>query len=97
MVRLEILAKIEPENRIEFTQTFKLMMKPDHRPQDCIEQILFEKVEKSNTFLWVEDWKTKESMETHQESQHFRSMFGAVGVLGSLINIWNFTLEEGTT
>ena len=28
MVRLEILAKIEPENRIEFTQTFKLIQSP---------------------------------------------------------------------
>ncbi len=95
MVRLEIMVKIEPENRLEFTQTFEFMMKPKHRPLDCIGLMLFEKIEESNTFLWVEDWKTKESLETHQEGQRFRSMLGAMNVLGAPIKQWNFTLKEG--
>jgi quinol monooxygenase YgiN len=95
MVRLEILVKIEPENRFEFTQTFEFIMKLNHRPRNCIGQMLFEKVEESNTFLWVEDWKTAESLEAHKEGQRFRSMLGAVNVLGSLIKQWNLTLKEG--
>ena len=95
MVRLEILVKINPEKRFEFTQTFDVMMQPDHRPRDCIKQLLFEKTGEPNAFLWVEDWKNTESLEVYTQGQRFKSMLGAVEVLGSLTKIWNFTLNKG--
>jgi len=94
MVGLEILVKIQPEKRFEFIQAFELLTQPNHKARDCIEQTLFEKSNESNSFLWIEEWKNNESLESYRQTDKFRSLLGAMEVLGSLIKIRTFTLTE---
>ena len=94
MVGLEILVKIQPEKRLEFMQTFEYMTQTNHKARDCIEQTLFEKSNESNSFLWIEEWKNNESLESYRQTERFRSLLGAMEVLGSLIKIRTFTLKE---
>ncbi len=93
-VGLELLVKIQPEKRYEFLQTFKLMAQNNLKARDCIEQTLFEKLEESNAFLWMEDWKNIESLESYRQTDQFRSLLGAIEVLGSLVKIRTFTRIE---
>lgn len=94
MVGLEILVKIQPEKRFEFIQAFELLTKSNHIARDCIEQTLFEKSNESNSFLWIEEWKNNESLESYRQTERFRSILGAIDVLGSLVKIRTFTLIE---
>jgi quinol monooxygenase YgiN len=94
MVGLEILAKIQPQNRYEFLQTFEILTQTNHKARDCIKQTLFEKSNESNSFLWIEEWKNSESLESYRQTDRFRSLLGAMEVLGSLIKIRTFTLKE---
>ncbi|MBW1970060.1 MAG: antibiotic biosynthesis monooxygenase [Deltaproteobacteria bacterium] len=94
MVGLEILVKIQPEKRFEFMQTFEFMTQTNHKARDCIEQTLFEKSNESNSFLWIEDWKNSESLESYRQTEKFRSLLGAMEVLGSLVKIRTFTFIE---
>jgi quinol monooxygenase YgiN len=94
MVGLEILVKIQPEKRFEFMQTFEFMTQTNHKARDCIEQTLFEKSNESNSFLWIEDWKNSESLESYRQTEKFRLLLGAMEVLGSLIKIRTFILTE---
>jgi len=94
MVGLEILAKIQPNKRYEFLQTFELMTQSNRKASDCIRQTLFEKSNEPNSFLWIEDWKNSESLESYRQTDKFRSLLGAIDVLGSLVKIRTFTLIE---
>jgi quinol monooxygenase YgiN len=94
MVGLEILAKIQPKKRYEFLQTFELMTQSNHKARNCIRQTLFEKSNEPNSFLWIEEWKNNESLESYRQTEKFRSLLGAIDVLGSLVKIRTFTLIE---
>jgi quinol monooxygenase YgiN len=94
MVSLQILVKIMPEKRFEFLQTFELMTQSTRKARDCIGQRLFEKTNEPNSFLWVEDWKDSESLESYRRSEMFRSLLGAIDVLGSLVKLRTFTFIE---
>jgi quinol monooxygenase YgiN len=93
-VGLELLVKIQPEKRFEFLQAFKLMTQNNRKARDCIAQTLFEKLEEPNAFLWMEDWKNIESLESYRKTDQFRSILGAIEVLGSLVKIRMFTRIE---
>ena len=94
MVGLEILVKIQPDKRFEFIQTFDLMTQSNRKARNCIGQTLFEKSNETNSFLWVEDWKNRESLESYRQTEKFRSLLGAIDVLGSLVKIRTFTFIE---
>ena len=97
MVGLEILVKISPGKRYEFLQTFALMARrksviPEvsHRTG----QTLFEKIEEPNCFLWLEEWDSADRLASYRKSDHFRSLIGAVDVLGQLIRIRTHDIKE---
>ena len=94
MVGLEILVKIQPEKRYEFLQTFEIMTQSTRKARDCIRQTLFEKSNEPNAFLWIEDWKNRESLESYRQTEKFRSLLGAIDVLGSLLKIRTLTFIE---
>jgi len=94
MVGLETLVKIQPEKRVEFLQAFELLTQPSRNTRNCIEQTLFEKTGEPNAFLWKENWKTEESLSAYRQTEQFRSLLGAVEVLGTLVKIRKVTLTE---
>ncbi len=94
MVGLEILAKIQPEKRFEFLQAFELLTQTNTNTRDCIERTLFEKTVEPNAFLWREEWENDESLNAHRQTEQFRSLLGAVDVLGTLIGIRKFTVTK---
>jgi quinol monooxygenase YgiN len=94
MVGLEIQVKIQPEKRYEFLQALETLTQTNRKTRDCIEQTLFEKSNEANAFLWVEDWKNSESLESYRQTEKFRSLLGAIDVLGSLVKIRTFTFIE---
>jgi quinol monooxygenase YgiN len=94
MVGLEIQVKIQPEKRYEFLQAFETLTQTNRKTRDCIGQTLFEKSNETNSFLWAEDWKNSESLESYRQTEKFRSLLGAIDVLGSLVKIRTFTFIE---
>lgn len=97
MVGLEVLVKIHPGKRHEFLHTFSLMakMKPVRAEmRHRIRQALFENTGEPNCFLWTEEWDSAERLALYRESDHFRSLLGAVDVLGSLVRIKTYELKE---
>lgn len=97
MVGLEVLVKISPGKRHEFLQTFALMAKRKsimvemrHRAR----QTLFEKTDEPNCFLWTEEWDSAEKLAFYRKSDQFRSLLGAVDVLGRLVRIKTYEIKE---
>lgn len=94
MVGLEILVKIHPEKRVEFIQAFDLMIKRNQLNDSRIELLLFEQLQEQNTFLWLEHWKNIESLTDYYQENKFKSLLGAIEILGQLIYQRSFLIEE---
>jgi quinol monooxygenase YgiN len=84
MVGLEIMVRVTPEKRQEFLQTFKLLSRADRRDSACLGHRLFEKVSEPNRFLWVEHWTNSKTVEAYLQTDRFRTLLGAMDVLGNL-------------
>ncbi len=54
---------------------------------DCIGQCLYEDVGKDNRFLWTERWTAIKALEDHMRSDQFKSLLGAIEILGEMEDI----------
>jgi len=70
------------------------LTQPKNKHQDCVEQTLLEKAGEPNVFVWQEDWKDEKSLKVYRQTEQFRSLLGAVEVLGTLIKIRKISLTE---
>ena len=84
MVGLEIQVQLTKEKRREFIQAFEFLA---CKSSECIGQYLYEDLGKDNRFLWTERWTDSKALEEHLKSDHFRSLLGAIEVLGELENL----------
>ena len=84
MVGFEIFLRVKPENRHEFLHTFKLMTRSEKRAGDCLGQMLFEDMGELNRLLWIEHWTDFESLDEYMKTNQFKSVMGAIHVLGEL-------------
>jgi len=97
MVGLEILVQIHSGKRKEFLQTaewFKNRLTQSCEGA-CIDLTVFEAVGKPDRFLWIEKWIDPKSLETHMETDRFRSLLGAIEVLGELKRIEMVEFKTG--
>ena len=84
MVGLKILVQLTKEKRREFLQAFEFLT---CKSSDCLGQYLYEDINKDNRFLWMERWASSNALDAHLKSDHFRSVLGAIEVLGELENL----------
>lgn len=84
MVGLKILVQLTKEKRREFLQAFDFLT---CKSSECMGQYLYEDLNIDNRFLWMERWTNSNALEAHLKSDHFRSVLGAIEVLGELENL----------
>lgn len=84
MVGLEIQVQLTKEKRREFIQAFEFLT---CKSSDCMGQYLYEDLNTDNRFLWMERWTNSNALDAHLKSDHFRSVLGAIEVLGELVNL----------
>ncbi len=84
MVGLEIQVRVAKEKRQEFLQTSEFLAQAKDRKDACVGQTLFEEVGELNRFLYVEQWTDSDVLESYLASDRFRTLLGAIEVLGKL-------------
>ena len=83
MIGLEIHIDIAPGKRKEFLQTVETLL--EERPvadSACADRAVFERHGEPDRFLWHENWEDREALEAHLASAEFRTLLGALRVLG---------------
>jgi quinol monooxygenase YgiN len=55
--------------------------------EHCIGQYLYEGLNKDNRFLLIERWTNLKALEDHMRSDQYKSLLGAIEVLGELENL----------
>ncbi len=84
MVGLEIQVRVAKEKRQEFLQTCDFLSQAKDQIVACVGQTLFEEVGELNRFLYVEQWTDSGLLESYLASDRFRTLLGAIEVLGKL-------------
>lgn len=83
MIGLEIHIEIAPGKRKEFLQTAEdLLRQPSRGESACVDRAIFEKHGAPDHFLWQEDWEDREALDAYLASGDFRTLLGALRVLG---------------
>jgi hypothetical protein len=78
-VIVEVLMSVNAPNRRELVQTLGAL-----REQEPEASEFFEDVETINRFLWRTSCTDREAAERWMDSQHYRTLMGAIRVLGTL-------------
>ena len=88
MIGLEIRIDIGPGKRREFLQTADTLLEENPtRGTRCMDRGMFEQHGVPNQFLWHEEWDDSDSLEERLASQEFRTLLGALRVLGKTHDI----------
>jgi quinol monooxygenase YgiN len=83
VVGLEIRIDIAPGKRAEFLQAAdSLIQEHPARDERCLEWGIFEQHGIPNQFLWHEEWADRASLDDRMASGDFRTLLGALRVLG---------------
>jgi len=83
MIGLEIHIDIAPGKRKEFLQTVETLLgERSVADSACADRAVFERHGAPDRFLWHENWEDREALEAHLASAEFRTLLGALRVLG---------------
>jgi quinol monooxygenase YgiN len=81
MIDATIKITVPPEKRKEVLQTFKEILGPIRREQGCLSCNCYVDVEAENIIFFIEEWQSREDLETHLRSSHFGVLIGAMKLL----------------
>lgn len=97
MIGLALSLRFEAGNRVEFTQTLENLCAEQVVGSSCIECQVYEDLPRRNGFLWLQWWRSETELEKHLSSVEFRTLLGAVKVLGSLESARVVQLQDSTS
>jgi quinol monooxygenase YgiN len=97
MIALELAGTADDRHRIELLQTLENLSKDQARMGDCLECQVYERIPQSNDFMWHQWWRSERQLEGHLGSVAFRTLLGAIKVLGTLESARVVELQDSTS
>lgn len=97
MIGLELAVMSDDSHRIELLQTLENLSHDQARLGDCLECRVYERMPRSNDFMWHQWWRSERQLEGHLASVAFRTLLGAIKVLGSLESARVVELQDSTS
>ena len=86
MIGLELSLQSREGNRAELMQTLENLSAEQSTRGSSIECRVYEDLSRPNGFLWLQWWRSEREIQDHLSSVVFRTLLGAVKVLGSLVS-----------
>ena len=97
MIGLELSVTSEDNHRTELLQTLENLSHDQAGAQDCLECRVYERLPRSNDFMWHQWWRSERQLEGHLASVAFRTLLGAIKVLGTLESARIVELQDSTS
>jgi quinol monooxygenase YgiN len=97
MIGLELAVRSDTAHRIEMRQSLTDLAREAVGGGECLECGVFEDVSVSGRFLWAQWWRSQTQMGEHLRSSAFRTLLGAIKVLGSLETARTLDLQDSTS
>ena len=97
MIGLELSLQSEEHHRAELVQTLENLSAEQGARGTCIECRVYEDLGRPDGFLWLQWWRSESELQLHLASTEFRTLLGAVKVLGSLVSARVVGLQDSTS
>lgn len=97
MIGLELTVQSDSAHRTELLQTLQNLTLEAVGREGCLECRVFEDVNGSGRFLWAQWWRSQRQLEEHLRSVAFRTLLGAIKVLGTLESARTLDLQDSTS
>jgi quinol monooxygenase YgiN len=97
MIGLELTVRCETNQRVEFLPTLQNLSKESSGGGSGSECRVFEELGHANRFLWLQWWRSEKELETYLKSEGFRTLMGAIKVLGRLDVARIVELQDSTS
>lgn len=80
MAYLTVIAKIKSEqDKVDEVLTNLLtLVEPTRNEKGCIDYILYQDNEDPSIFIFYENWESKEDLDAHMVSDHFKRCFSNI-------------------
>jgi quinol monooxygenase YgiN len=93
LMTIKVVAKqtLKDGKREEALAIFRELIELTRKEQGCIAYDLHESVDSPNVFAIIEAWETKEALDAHMGSEHFKRLIPKLGSLteaGSSIDLY---------
>ena len=93
MIIVQIQTNIHPDKMTEFSQAIDYILfgrkSGDKRCRSC-----YRKWDDENTFFYQEEWESMNELKSYMKGDHFKSLFGAMKVLGEVTMAQIITTER---
>lgn len=97
MIGLELAVQFDAAHRTELLQTLQNLTLEAVGQDGCLECRVFEDVCGSGRFLWSQWWRSQRQLEAHLGTVAFRTLLGAIKVLGTLESARTLDLQDATS
>lgn len=87
MLIYQIKIKIKPYKPDEFVNSIHSFLRTIRKEKGCLDFSVYQDSEKENTYILVGEWKTRQAMEKHFQSNEFELLIGAARVLGETFSM----------
>jgi quinol monooxygenase YgiN len=81
MIQVIIRMKVLSEKRMELSQTIASLSGSIRTEKGCNRCDFCQSIEDENRFFLLEEWNTRENLNIHLKSEHFRVLRGAMNLL----------------
>jgi len=81
MILVVIRMKVLPEKRMELSQTITSLIGPIRTEKGCLRCDFCRSMEDENELHILEEWNTRENLNSHLKSDWFRVLRGAMNLL----------------
>jgi quinol monooxygenase YgiN len=97
MIGLELSLQCSEQHHAELAQTLKDLSQAQIAGGSCVECDVYESLRRSSGFIWLQWWRSERDLQDHLASVEFRTLLGAVKVLGSLVSTRVVGLQDSTS
>jgi quinol monooxygenase YgiN len=97
MIGLALSIGCKAGNRDELVQSLVHLHKEQGDGPPCVECRVYEDTSPGESFLWLQWWRSERQLEDYLKSVHFRSLLGAIKVLGTLESARIIELQDATS
>ncbi len=85
---------VRPESRRDLLETMRGMLEPVRVERGCLSYRLYEDIEDRNIFVLVEEWKTRQDLESHIRTNKERRLLSLMDLLSEQPELQFNTVSE---
>ena len=93
MIFVRITMNVLPEKQLELTQTLLSMIEPTGKETGCLGYAVSCDIENKNVFNILEEWQSREDLDSHIRSERFRVLLGTRNLLGQPLDFQIHTVS----